>query len=381
MLYYMNDDDDSELNSEQHKIPEDPDFEDMQQIAAGELTDDTTAGFLMVPYQDTENGERVPTLMSCDEGLINDPRAAYELYTSLAGMVPIGLAQNLEDMNLKGALNAIEYESRTTAGENPSDVRHEFGWQVKTPTVYRYLEQEYIDKFFEEGIIQLSSFAQFAEHEDEARNDSDEGVNIMTVEGDDRCIISVGAAGMDAYVFCGSTIASESLMKEFGVDGYFKINDTRSFAKEIAKSLEKSDDIKRVKKGVEGFCEYTDGNRIRKEAEIEIPESLSDGDYDGFRFERSEEEVPEPLKGRRDENTTQEEPPGDLKNITDDEEISVENIEAQINQAVGHDPLFIKDERFQEQSEYRWLWHIDGEMSSTIQIKCPEALEYCEKVT
>jgi len=376
----MDNGDDDRINVEQPELPENHDFDDILKIAADELTDEATTGFLTVPYQATEEGERIPIMMACDEEVIKNPRNAYEFYTKLAGRIPIELARSLDDVTLQAMIEALEYESRTMAGEKPADVRHEFSWQIKTPTVYRYLEQEYIDKFFDEGVIQLSSFTQFAEHEDEARNDSDEGVNIITLRGEDSTIISVGAAGMDAYVFCGSTIASESLMNEFNVDGYFKINDTRSFAKEIAKSLEQTGDIKRVKKGVEGFCEYTDGNRIRKEAEIEIPEAWKDDDYEGVRLERPEEELPEPLKGRRDESTTEKKPPGDLKNITDDD-ILAKNIESQIWQAVGYDPLFTKHERFQEQSEYRWVWQIDGEVSSTIQIECPDALEYCEKVT
>lgn len=377
----MNEDDNDDLNPEQEGVPEDYDFSDLQQMAADELTDETTSAFLTIPYQDTEDSERVPTLMSCDEELIDHPRAGYELYTSLAGMLPIGLAQQLENIDLKGAVDAIEFESRTTAGEHPANVRHELNWHVKTPTVYRYLEQEYIDKFFEEGIIQLSSFAQFAEHEDEARKDSDEGVNIMTVEDEDSAIIGVGAAGRDAYVFCGSTIASDELMEEFGVDGYFKINDTRAFAREISKSLEQSDDVKQVKRGVEGFCEYADGNRIQTESEVEIPEELKESNYKGFSFEKSEEEIPEALKGRRDDGKSENEKPDHIKDISRDDNISVENIEAQLNQAVGYDPLFVKDKQYQQQSEYRWLWHVDGEMSSTIQIECMGALEYCERVT
>jgi len=377
----MNNDHNSESNSEQQKIPEDPDFEDIQQIAAGELTDDTTAGFLMVPYQDTENGERVPTLMSCDEGLINDPRAAYELYTSLAGMVPIGLAQHLEDMNLKGALNAIEYESRTTAGENPADVRHEFGWQVKTPTIYRYLDQQYIDEFFEEGVIQLSSFSEFRQHEDEMREDSNEGVNIVTAEGEEANISAVTATGMNSYVFCGSTIASESLMNDFEVDGYFKITDTQSFGKAIAKSLENRNEIEIVERGIEGFCEYTDGNLIREDAKITLPEEwdLKDG---GRYVSKPEDELPEPLKGRRDETAKpEEEIGGTWIDAADDDNISTEDVEDQLNQIIGDRPLFIKDQSYQNQSEYRLLWQVDGEISNTIQIECPEALEYCEKVT
>lgn len=339
----MDDSSEDGFNVEQPELPEDHEFDDILQMAASELTDETTDGFLMVPYQNKEDGERVPVLLSCNEELVDNSKQAYELYTSLAGMVPIGLAQNLDNMTLRGAIDAIEYESRTMGGESPADVRHEFGWQVETPTVYRYLEQEYIDKFFEEGIIQLSSFARFGEHDDEMRKDTNEGNNIITARGEEHTMYAVAGFGRDAYVLSGSTIESESLMKDFGVDGYFKITDTRAFGREIAKALEQSDRINRVKQGIEGLCEYRDGNQIQKEIEPRTPE--------------------------------------DWQGQSEGDDIPMEEMFKEVQRIAGRDPFFVKDQTYQEQSEYRWLWLIDGEMSNTIQIECPDALEYCQKVT
>jgi len=48
-------------------------------------------------------------------------------------------------------------------------------WHIYFPVLFRYLEQEYIDAFFRDGSLRLSSFKQFAKHKDEARNDWGEG--------------------------------------------------------------------------------------------------------------------------------------------------------------------------------------------------------------
>jgi hypothetical protein len=55
-------------------------------------------------------------------------------------------------------------------------VRH---WYVKTPELFRYLNQIHIDEFFETGRLRLSSFQQFAKHPDEQRGDPEEGRNVL----------------------------------------------------------------------------------------------------------------------------------------------------------------------------------------------------------
>jgi len=58
-----------------------------------------------------------------------------------------------------------------------------FSWHLRLPIVYRYLEQEYVAKFFETSEIRLSSFSQFRKHKDEQRGDSAEGKAISTITG------------------------------------------------------------------------------------------------------------------------------------------------------------------------------------------------------
>jgi len=43
------------------------------------------------------------------------------------------------------------------------------------PNVYRYTNKQFVDLFFEKGIIRLSSFAKFRSYPDEIRGDKHEG--------------------------------------------------------------------------------------------------------------------------------------------------------------------------------------------------------------
>ena len=48
-------------------------------------------------------------------------------------------------------------------------------WEVKLPTVVRYLEVQHVNEFLNDGKLMLSSFKRFWKHEDEHRGDDDEG--------------------------------------------------------------------------------------------------------------------------------------------------------------------------------------------------------------
>lgn len=45
--------------------------------------------------------------------------------------------------------------------------------------VYRYLDKELVNAFFNEGKLRLSSFNKFRKHSDEHRGDKDEGENLI----------------------------------------------------------------------------------------------------------------------------------------------------------------------------------------------------------
>jgi hypothetical protein len=65
---------------------------------------------------------------------------------------------------------------------------------------------------------------------------------------------------------------------------------------------------------------------------------------------------------------------------SEDGGISFEKLIQVSNYVQGMDAYFLKQKKYQHQSEYRILWQTDREVINGIVINCPEAIQYCEKV-
>lgn len=74
-------------------------------------------------------------------------------------------------------------------------------WSIFTPTLFRYLASDYVEAFFAEGSLRLSSFTRFAKHADEQRRDPDEGMAAVidrTYEGGGQTIAARTNVGENA---------------------------------------------------------------------------------------------------------------------------------------------------------------------------------------
>lgn len=212
---------------------------------------------------------------------------------------------------------------------------------VNTPHMFRYMPQEYIDDFFEDGTLRLSSFERFSRHEDEIRRDSSEGGNILWGRGEDKTMMAVTHHGHNAYVLCGSTIGSDRLMDRFGENGYFRIKDTTSFAVEVLKSLESHESL-RCQGIVEGFCIYKSKRSIERPIDIDFEDmKLDDGSGN----------------------------------------IDMGKMQEKVAEIGGQDVFFVKEKSYQEECEYRILWIMSDKVDGITDVQCPEARKYCEKVT
>lgn len=213
-------------------------------------------------------------------------------------------------------------------------------WSVKLPALFRYTEQKWIDEFFDKGNLRLSSFRKFAKHKDEERHDAAEGMAGIDIHyGNEQHFTGIGFFGSEAYVLSTSTIESTDLIKQFeGGDGYFKINDSVAFAAAI------SAHIPGFMFGYEGLCIYKDARLVK-------------GKY-------AKPLMPMP-------------PPG--------AESEAEKYFAAVEQKIHEDtklaPYFMKPLRYAHQSEYRFVWCASPPTKETINIACPEARRFCEKIT
>lgn len=213
-------------------------------------------------------------------------------------------------------------------------------WSVKLPTLYRYMEQRWVDEFLATGSLRLSSFRKFAKHTDEERHDAGEGMAGMNINyGGGQHLAGVGFFGSEAYVLSTSTVQSTDLMKQFaGSDGYFKIKDSVAFAAAV------SAHIPGFMFGYEGLCIYESARLVT-------------GDY------------AKPLMPV---------PPPDSEN---EAEKYFADMEQKIHKDTQLAPYFMKPLKYVHQSEYRFVWCASQPTQETIDIVCPEARQFCEKIT
>lgn len=213
-------------------------------------------------------------------------------------------------------------------------------WLIRRPYVFRYLEKQYVDLFFSKGILRLSSFSVFSQHNDEERRDTKEGRGSLynvDHDGEGQYLFSVMSQGHDCYVLCGSQVYSSSLAKQFfpnsdSVSG-FRINDTTAFGVELA------DAIPSFKGGLEGPCIYNDGLIVRK-------------------------------AGRIDYLTVQ---PNGKKTV------DLDKLTSGLFGAAGNDLFFVKSKKYHHQLEYRLLWAVHEKVEYYIDVTCPDAVQFCTR--
>jgi len=207
---------------------------------------------------------------------------------------------------------------------------------VKKLIVFRYLSQKHIDEFFESGRLRLSAFSEFAKHKDEQRFDAQEGWLIVDIHGKGQRLMARAGVGFDAYILSTSLRGNAELMNVFGTDGYFKINDADSFAVAVA------DRITSCAGGLAGSCIYANEREIHQRM----------GELLDRAIERNEQ-------GK----------------------MNLMRVVQLIKVALVPEAYFWKLLCHAHQQEFRFVWHVGHKVNEPLFIECPEALQFCEKVT
>ena len=216
-------------------------------------------------------------------------------------------------------------------------------FDINLPNVYRYMDKEFIDSFFDKGMLRLSSFKRFRKYPNEIRGDRREGGGGITGVSDKSGFQFhvMTQTGNDAYVLCGSVIESPKIRKIFNTDSCFRIMKPLDF------SIAISNAIIGFKQSFQGFCNYRDYRIIKK-----LIGGLDIKDFTG--------------------------PEGTLI-------IGGQKGNQRINEIIGTgtDLMFLKEKKYQEQNEYRFMWTINSQfyaMHNFIDIECKEAVQYCERL-
>jgi len=228
--------------------------------------------------------------------------------------------------------------SVTLAGARP--------WTVKVPQVVRYMDRQWIQRFFETGELMLTTYAHCRSHEDTSRRDSEEGVAQFNLEHQTTSVSGRTRIGSTSYMLCGSLVESEKIRRKFSTDACFFINDPIQFADTIARWLPG------FTEGKIGPCIYRDERRIQRRVSSPVMPDLP------FSFDN------------QDGQPSQEE----LKNTMDKFE---SDFSRNISNALDHDAFFCKDASFAEEAEFRFVWSLAENVDAPKVITCPEALRFC----
>jgi len=211
------------------------------------------------------------------------------------------------------------------------------------PSPFRYIEREYLTDFFEKGILRISSFNRFRNYSDEIRGDQREGQgNFLGHDPDYRVQFVVQTDDFDnSYMLSTSLLFKSELFETFNCDACFQILDPIGFSVAISNSLTG------FIQSVNGFCQYEKERLIKTE--------FPSVDMLDFRNEEGAMLI------------------GDKKMRQRVQEIS----------KTGYEKLFLKEIKYQDQVEYRFIWIIDPKyhtMSDYIDLNCPEAIQFCKIV-
>ena len=210
-------------------------------------------------------------------------------------------------------------------------------WRIRRPHVYRYMQKEFVDLFFDKGILRLSSFSSFSKHKDEERLDTQEGRGVITNidhTGTGQTVIVGMGQGHDAYVLCGAMKHTSELSEAFAVNSGFRINDTTSFGCAIANA------VPGFRGGLEGACIYAEERVVRRMAgPIDIEQMRISPDENG---------------------------------------LDMGKMFAAISNIAGDDLFFLKQKTYEHQCEYRLVWAASNSQDY-LDITCPEAREFCTR--
>lgn len=127
-------------------------------------------------------------------------------------------------------------------------------WHVRQPIVTRLMPTKFVDAFFRDGSIRLSSLKQFRMHPDEQQGDPREGerhARYKNSSGSQFIWLNPEPAGDRAYVLSFTASPTLNELASFGTDG-IRVKNTYQFAAAIASVLPD------FLEGIEGPCVYTD---------------------------------------------------------------------------------------------------------------------------
>jgi hypothetical protein len=225
---------------------------------------------------------------------------------------------------------------------SPQTLNTNFGrqWQIVRPRLYRHLDAKYVEDFFRDGSLRLSSFAQFAKHPDEQLRDTREGFGSRFGLGTQATIAMVSGRGHACYVLCATLHNTEAVRKVFNTGACIAIDNVLAFANAVSLKLPY------FTGGLEGPVMYQDNTTINKNIGAMKPEEFME----------------------------------QYKN-PDGSGYKMEMLQAMAGLVGGIEEYFVKHSSHAQECEYRLLWTTGQTAEPFVDIKVPEARQFCRHVT
>lgn len=181
----------------------------------------------------------------------------------------------------------------------------------------------HVDAFFSQGRIRLGTFNYFNGCDHKEVNDVEEGRFILVGRSSTATAFAQLAGGFDHYAFCCySGPPDPECIKRFGYDSAYIIRDPERFAQAISEAL-KADAYEYAS------CVYSPN----KVVVADVP--------DGFDFQKVSPH---------------------LLNLTTAAK------------------FYVKPKGYSHQREFRFLWRMPADVGTYLDIECPEAVAFCDRL-
>ena len=298
-------------------------------------------------YQEVEYIEYIPSKIYCFRGFLSFEEAEKRISElqkqcpSISYSVGAQIEQKIKEYIIEIPEEAIAFLSDNEKRKVYPKPQPPLKCEDFVPTVYRFIEKEYVDKFFKSGNLKISNFTQCILLESKIRRDEKEGQGTsIAVEGNLRCKIG-SCVGNNALLFCTSLSENNTLPDGTHYSEAIKIVNLNGFIDAVTKALIKCG--YNVSVILKGPCIYNNRiiqREIHDQALSELTAEMENGSSFDF---------------------------GKLVGLQ--QSISL------------NDLYFSKPLDKSVENEYRILWLLDKEpKDEPLYIDVPEAIQYCQKI-
>lgn len=188
--------------------------------------------------------------------------------------------------------------------------------------IVKMAKREHVEKFFDDGTLQLGNFKYFNNFDHNEIGDRSEGGFVLVGRHEREFAFTQIGGGFHYHAFCTyAGDADPDCIKRFGYDSYFTILDVQGFSSAIAETLSS-------KRNYFSSCVY-------KKDKVVVGDVGPDFDFN--------------------------------------------RMSADLLDLASEAKYFVKPKTYSHQREFRFIWSSSKDLTSPLLIKCPEAIKYCSK--